>query len=209
MREPVGTVRPGGRTARTRAAVAEALRAELLEVGYAGTTIERIAQRAGVAKTTVYRRWGSLTKLVVDVFSDTASTRIPLPDTGTFEGDLRALGHASIALLSTPHLRAIVDVVVREAIHDPAARAALTDFFASRIAIGSVLVDRAVNRGEAAPGTDAAEVIRLIGAPYYARAYITGEEIDPAVADRTAAMIALAAREGILVPAPENQSASR
>ncbi|MEV8511046.1 TetR/AcrR family transcriptional regulator [Dactylosporangium sp. NPDC051484] len=209
MREPVGTVRPGGRTARTRAAVAEALQAELLEVGYAGTTIERIAQRAGVAKTTVYRRWGSLTKLVIDVFSDTAGTRIPLPDTGTFEGDLRALGQASITLLCTPHLRAIVDVVVREAIHDPAARAALTGFFASRIAIGSALVDRAVNRGEAAPGTDAAEVIRLVGAPYYARAYITGEEIDPAVADRTAAMIALAAREGILVSAPEDQSASR
>jgi AcrR family transcriptional regulator len=196
--EPVGTVRPGGRTARTRAAVTEALQAELLEVGYAGTTIERIAQRAGVAKTTVYRRWGSLTQLVVDVFAETAGTLIPPPDTGSLEGDLRELGRASIALLTMPRLRTVFDIVVREAIHDPATRAALTEFFAARIEIGTAIVRRAVERGEARPGTDAAEVIRLVGAPYYARAYITGEQLDPAIADRTAAMIALAAREGLL-----------
>ncbi|GAA2350592.1 TetR-like C-terminal domain-containing protein [Dactylosporangium salmoneum] len=197
--QPTGSVRPGGRTARTKAAVTEALVAELLEVGYAGTTIERIAQRAGVAKTTVYRRWGSLAQLVVDAFADTAGAQVPLPDTGSLEGDLRELGRASIAMLRMPHLRAVFDVVVREAIHDPAARSALTEFFAARIANGAAIVERAVARGEAAEGTDPAEVIRMVGAPYYARAYITGEPLDPALADRTAAVIALAAREGLLL----------
>jgi AcrR family transcriptional regulator len=199
--EGVGSVRPGGRTARTRAAVAEALQAELLEVGYAGTTIERIAQRAGVAKTTVYRRWGSLPQLVVDLFAETAATRNPVPDTGSLEGDLRQLGRQSIALLRTAPLRAVFDVVVREAIHDPAARTALTTLFADRMAGGAVIVERAVTRGEATPDTDAAEVIRLVGAPYYARAYITGEPIDESIADRTAAILALAARSGLITAA--------
>src|SRR5689334_16812927 len=85
----VGSVRPGGRTARTRDAVSAALQEELLEVGYAGTTIERIAQRAGVAKTTVYRRWGSVGQLVVELFAAEAGAQIPVADTGSFEGDLR------------------------------------------------------------------------------------------------------------------------
>ncbi|MER7280237.1 TetR/AcrR family transcriptional regulator [Dactylosporangium sp. NPDC000244] len=190
--------RPGGRTARTRAAVAEAVQAELLEFGYAGTTMERIAQRAGVAKTTLYRRWGSVGQLVVDLFGETAAAQIPPPDTGTLEGDLRELGRASIALLSVPPLRAVFDVVVGEAVHDAAARAVLTGFFATRIALAAPLVERAVARGEAPAGTDAAEVIRLVGAPYFARAYITGDPLDPAVADRTARILALAVREGLL-----------
>ncbi|WP_432980706.1 TetR/AcrR family transcriptional regulator [Dactylosporangium sp. CA-233914] len=197
--EPVGTVRPGGRTARTRAAVAEAVRQELVEVGFTGTTMERIAQRAGVAKTTLYRRWGSVAQLVIDLFTETAAAQIPLPDTGSLEGDLRELGRSSIALLRMPPLRAAFDVIVREAIHDPAARAALTAFSAARIANGSALVHRAIERGEAPPGTDAAEVVRLVGAPYFARAYITGEPLEPQIADRTAAMLALAIRAGLLV----------
>ena len=58
--------RPGGRTARIRAAVLEATVSALIEHGYDGLTMERIADRAGVNKTTLYRRWGSRAGLVVD-----------------------------------------------------------------------------------------------------------------------------------------------
>ena len=51
-----GSLRPGGRTARTRAAVMRAVVGELIDKGYAGTTVERVAARAGIAKTTIYRR---------------------------------------------------------------------------------------------------------------------------------------------------------
>src|SRR6185437_2231117 len=170
----VGSIRPGGRTARTRAAVAAAVQAELLEVGYGGTTIDRIAKRAGVAKTTVYRRWGNVSQLVVDMFADAASTQIPVADTGSIEGDLRELARSSVALLLNPVNRAIIDIVVSEAVHNPSARDTLTTFFTSRIENAAVIVQRAVDRGEVPAGTDAAEVIRLVGAPYYARLYITG-----------------------------------
>lgn len=193
-----GTARPGGRTARTREAVADALQQELLEVGYAGTSIDRIARRAGVAKTTVYRRWGSVGQLVLELFTEAAAEQIPVADTGTFEGDLRALARAAVAVLTDPRGRAVFDIVVREAVHDPAARAALTGFFAGRVANAAPIVERAVARGEIPARTDAAEVIRQLGAPYYARMYITGDPIGPADADRAAAVVALAAREGLL-----------
>jgi AcrR family transcriptional regulator len=150
----VGSARPGGRTARTRAAVAAALQEELLEVGYGGTTIDRIARRAGVAKTTVYRRWGSVGQLVIDVFAEAARVQIPVPDTGSLEGDLRELARSAVAVLLHPRSRAIFDVVVREAVHDPAARAALTGFFEGRVANAAPIVERAVSRGEIPAGTD-------------------------------------------------------
>ena len=61
---PPGSRRPGGRTARTRAAVMRAVIGELIDNGYAGATVERVAVRAGVAKTTIYRRWRSMDGLL-------------------------------------------------------------------------------------------------------------------------------------------------
>ncbi|WP_189333365.1 TetR/AcrR family transcriptional regulator [Actinoplanes ianthinogenes] len=190
--------RPGGRTARTAEAVTAALTAELLEVGYAGTSIDRIARRAGVAKTTVYRRWGTVGQLVVDVFAGIAGQQVPVPDTGSLEGDLRELARSTITMLREPESRAVFDIVVGEAIHDPAARAALDTFFAARISNAAVMVERAVARGEAPAETDPAEVIRQVGSTWYARMYITGEPITLADADRAAAVTALATRAGLL-----------
>ena len=58
--------RPGGRTARTRRAVLEATVAELAAHGYGALTVERVATRAGVHKTTLYRRWGGKQGLVAE-----------------------------------------------------------------------------------------------------------------------------------------------
>lgn len=197
--EGAGSVRPGGRTARTREAVAAALQEELLEVGYTGTSIDRIARRAGVAKTTVYRRWRSVGQLVVELFAEYAGVSMPIVDTGSIEGDLRALARSVVAVLTQPTIRAVFDIVVTEAVHDPAAGKALTDFFAHRLENAAPITSRAVARGEVPGGTDQAEVIRQLGAPLYARLYITREPITPADGDRAAAVTANAARAGLLV----------
>ncbi|WP_173476330.1 TetR/AcrR family transcriptional regulator, partial [Streptomyces sp. 150FB] len=49
--------RPGGRGARIRTRVLDAVRAHLLAYGYDGLTVDAVAARAGVHRTTVYRRW--------------------------------------------------------------------------------------------------------------------------------------------------------
>src|SRR5688572_4061157 len=86
-----GTRRPGGRTARTRDAVFEATLDELGAVGYAHTSVEAIAQRAGVHKTTIYRRWGTKDRLVADTLAHAALVRIEVADTGDIDADMRAL----------------------------------------------------------------------------------------------------------------------
>src|SRR5581483_2182305 len=85
-----GTVRPGGRTARVRAAVLRATGDALVEHGLAGLDLADIARRAGVGKTTVYRRWGSVTGLVADLLAEMAEESLPRARTGSLEGDLAA-----------------------------------------------------------------------------------------------------------------------
>lgn len=77
-----GTVRPGGRTARVRAAVLRAAGDVLAEQGFAHLDLADVARRAEVGKTTVYRRWGSVTGLVADLLAEMAEESLPRTETG-------------------------------------------------------------------------------------------------------------------------------
>ncbi|RKE23312.1 TetR/AcrR family transcriptional regulator [Streptomyces sp. TLI_171] len=193
-----GTQRPGGRTARTRASVLEAALAELVEHGYADTRIDRIADRAGVAATTVYRRWGSLENIVVDL-ADHLAVSISLGAAATLEEDLRAVARAVVALHGDPAHRAWLRAMVSAAAGSAKAQGALADVLAHRRELTSVAVAEALARGEVPSGTDPHEVIRATVAPLYLRMYITGEPVGEPEADRAAAAAALAARAGLYV----------
>jgi AcrR family transcriptional regulator len=201
--EPPGTLRPGGRTARTRAAVLQAVIAELIEQGFAGTTVERVAARAGIAKTTIYRRWGGLNGLLADLMAEYAAQEIPVPDEGDIDADLRALSRGVVASLQHPAIRAAFASIVAAAVHDPAARELLSRFIAVRTATMTIIVDRAVHRGDLPAGTDAAQVIQTVTAQLFHRLFITGEPVTQATADRAAAIATAAARTGALtIPPP-------
>src|SRR5690242_201393 len=88
LQPDAATVRPGGRTARVATAVRDATLAELTEHGYAGLTVENVAERSGVHKTTIYRRWGGVDGLIVNALDLAAQDSWAPPDTGTLEGDL-------------------------------------------------------------------------------------------------------------------------
>jgi AcrR family transcriptional regulator len=197
-----GMVRPGGRTARTRAAVMAAVIEELSEHGYAGARLERVAARAGVAKTTIYRRWGSLDGLLADLMTERAAQEIPVPDEGDLGSDLRVLARHAVASVRDPAVRAALASIVAAAVQSPAAREVLTRFLAGRTATMTVIVDRAVQRGEVAAGTDAAGIIRTVTALIYYRLFIAGEQAGEDLADSAAAIAAAAARAGAGQNAP-------
>ena len=75
----------------------------LAERGLAAMSIEEVAARAGVGKTTIYRRWPSKGLLALDAFVASFREEQPLPDTGTLRGDLLAALHAWVrAVTQTP-----------------------------------------------------------------------------------------------------------
>lgn len=188
------TSRPGGRTARTRAAVRDATLAELAAYGYAGLTVEAVAARSGVHKTTVYRRWGGVDGLVVDALALADEDDWAPPDTGSFDDDLRELTREVVATFTgTPASAAFVAAAFQSA----RAAAALHDFYAERHRRAEVVVTRAVARGEVPEGTDAGAVVKAAVAPFYYRVLIAGEAPSEELADRSAAAIAHAARAGV------------
>jgi AcrR family transcriptional regulator len=193
----VGTVRPGGRTARVRAAVLQAAGDALVEVGFDRLDLADVARRAGVGKTTVYRRWGTVAGLVADLLTDMAEQSTPRSDTGSLLGDLRANARLVQKTLSDPRQGALFRAVIMAATGDARAAAALHHFYAVRIDEWSPCVTQAVERGELPAGTDAAEVIRAVSAPLYYRLLMSGDPVDPAAADRAAGAAAAAARAGV------------
>ncbi|MFI1577978.1 TetR/AcrR family transcriptional regulator [Embleya sp. NPDC020630] len=202
----VGEARPGGRTARTRDAVRRATLAELADKGFDGLTVEAVAVRSGVHKTTVYRRWRNAAGLAADALDLAAEEPWPLPDTGVLRDDLRAITAMVVSGFEDPGRGPIARALVAAAVRDPTTGAALHGFLVGRLAQAEVVVQRAVERGELPAGTDAGEVVRTaVGALYY-RLFITREPVDTDQARRAADAAETAARAGVFVrttPVPE------
>lgn len=189
--------RPGGRTARVRAAVLAATLQELAHGGYAAMTIEGVAQRAGVHKTTVYRRWVTKPNLLLDAVATLAEAEIPVPDTGDLGTDMRIFTRTIAATISGTEGGAVVRGLFSGATESPEVRDFLHGFWAKRFAQVRPIVERAVARGELPAGTDADEVIKHAGAPLYYRLLVTAEPVTTEVADRAADSAVAAARAGV------------
>lgn len=194
--------RPVGRGAKVRAAVHAAAVAELLDKGYATLTVENVAQRAGVHKTTVYRRWADRDRLLVDALAEHMSADIPVPDTGAIETDLRALARSIVQTFSSPTGQAILAAMFTGAGHLPEIAEARRRVFEDRVVRAEPAVTRAVERGELARDTDPAEVLRTLVAPIYLRLLVTAEPVDETTADNAVRVTLAAARAGVLRKAP-------
>ncbi|CAM5732682.1 Transcriptional regulator OS=Streptomyces fumanus OX=67302 GN=GCM10018772_55930 PE=4 SV=1 [Streptomyces fumanus] len=194
-----GTVRPGGRTARVRAAVLRAAGDALAEHGFAGLDLANVARRAEVGRTTVYRRWGTVTGLVADLLVDMAEQSLPRTETGTLLGDLKANARLVRRTLADPRQGALFKAVIAAAVCEPRTAEALHRFYETRVEEWAPCVRQAVERGELPAGTDAHEVIRAVSAPLYYRLLTSGLPLDEAAADRAAEAAAAAARAGAYV----------
>lgn len=198
-----GTTRPGrspGRGPKVRAAVLAATLSELTETGYAAMTIENVAQRAGVHKTTVYRRWQSRERLVADAVTELAGTRVPFPDSDDIRADLRTLARSLVRFLASPLGQTVTAVMLSDAGRIPEVADAQRRRFAERYRQAEPVIARAIARGELPPGTDPAEVVRNVLAPIYLRVLVSGEPITESAADAAANAALAAARAGALRP---------
>ncbi|GLY81261.1 TetR/AcrR family transcriptional regulator [Actinoallomurus iriomotensis] len=198
MEEP-GSIRPGGRTARVRAAVLRAAGDILAERGFAHLDLTDVARRAEVGKTTVYRRWGTVTGLVADLLTDMADQSLPRARTGSLEGDLRANARLVQRTLADPRQGNLFRAVIAAATCEPRTTEALHRFYDTRVREWAPCVEEAIDRGELPAGTDAEEVVRAVSAPLYYRLLAAGGPLDEATADQAANAAVAAARAGAFV----------
>jgi AcrR family transcriptional regulator len=194
-----GSLRPGGRTARVREAVLRAAGDLLAEHGLARLDLAEVAARAGVGKTTVYRRWRTPAGLVADLLAEMAETSSPHADTGTLRGDLLANARLVAKTLDDARQGRLFRALIAAATFDPTAADALRRFYGVRLAEWSACVEAAVARGELPVDTDARAVLRAVSAPLYYRLLLTADPIDDAAAVTAAEAAATAALAGVFV----------
>jgi len=190
--------RPGGRSARVREAVLAATAAELSERGFAAMTIEDIAARSGVHKTTIYRRWSTLSQLVAAAAVEISATTVPIPDTGSIESDLREMARSIVALVTSESGGALVAALFSDAVRTPEVARLKREFYSARYELADIVVRRAVERGEISEKVSAADLLAAVAAPIYYRLLVADLPVDRSVADRAAAGALAAAHAGAL-----------
>lgn len=171
------------RMLRSRAAVLGTTLTLLTERGIAGTTIEAVAERSGVAKTTIYRQWDSQPALVLDAF---ASVQQPPadPDTGTLRGDLVELLTGFARALSAGPATGLMFALIDAAERDPAFAALHRREARTRHAVILAVIARGIRRGELPAGTDPAEVLDLLAGPVFHRRAVSAGTVSAAFAAR-------------------------
>ncbi|MCX4769739.1 TetR/AcrR family transcriptional regulator [Streptomyces sp. NBC_01260] len=127
--KPARTGRP--RNAAADEAILEATRASLVDLGWSKLTMGDVATRAGVAKTTLYRRWAGKNELVVDAVA-VLFDELELPDLGSLSADVQAVVLQFAALLERPETRTALMAVVAESTRDEALRSRIRDSIVDR-----------------------------------------------------------------------------
>ncbi|NUR85724.1 MAG: TetR/AcrR family transcriptional regulator [Nonomuraea sp.] len=173
--------RPGGRSARVRTAVHQAVTALIAERGYGSFTVGDVAERAGVADTSVYRRWGTLESLLMDVAITWLTTTSPVPDTGDLERDLRAYAAGVARDVTGPDGLAVLRLVIALSTAGDDGLRARDAFLAERARQLQLMLDRARDRGEHPP--DVLDILDHVLAPMYIRTLFGAGPLTPAYVD--------------------------
>lgn len=165
------TRRPGGRSARVRAEVHRAV-TELIGEDNEALSIPLIADRAGVAATTVYRRWGDLDTLRTEVALEALNVDAPVPDTGDLLRDLKIW----CAFLVTDISRAEKTALLRTVIGSTANDSGKSSCLAKREIQIARILDHAREREESTPSHE--DVMDHVIAPLYFRILFGTPETD-------------------------------
>jgi len=124
------------------------------ELGYQAVTIERVAARADVAKSTIYRWWKSKAVLVMDAYRTAVEQRMPEPDTGSLAGDLTAFATALYGVSEHPLRVRSLRALMAEAQLEPAFAEPFREWVEGRRAVVLTMLARGVQRGELLPTAD-------------------------------------------------------
>jgi AcrR family transcriptional regulator len=175
---------------------------EIAEHGLGGLDLARVAERAGVGKTTVYRRWGNASALVVDLLADMAEQSVERARTGTLRGDLRANAELVVRTLADPRQGAIFRAVIASAASGGGPVDAVHRFYCLRVEEWAGCVREAIDRGDLPADTDPHAVVRAVSAPLYYAMITTDCPLDLFAAHQAADAAHAAARAGALVCRP-------
>ena len=155
----------------------------LADVGYGALTMDAVASEAGVGKATIYRRWRTKQDLVVDTISELNRAEAAPADTGSLEGDLRAMMHSLVSVITGPTGAATLSLLSTVP-HQPALAQA---FQSGPLAVWRQSFEeiwtRAEQRGEIRKGAGTSVIAETASALLVQRWLLTGRPVDDAYAE--------------------------
>ncbi|MDX6228576.1 MAG: hypothetical protein QOI76_1966 [Frankiales bacterium] len=173
------------RASRTEAAILEATRELLSESGVRHLTVEKVAARSGVAKTTIYRRWRSKDELALAVLIDFVQSIVPVPRGEGARSELVALLKGAVNSLGSTIMGRVMQGLVSElATNEDLSRAFRERVVALRVGEVRKIVQRGIERGELRPDTDVDLLHELLFGPVYYRLFLSGGALDRKLAAR-------------------------
>lgn len=165
------------RIVRTKAAVLAAAAELLADVGYGKTTIEGIAERSGVARSTIYRHWSDISQLLVDAMN-TLAPRYEVVEGVNLRTDLVSMMTLTATSLANPRIARLTATLTDAATRDPDLAVLHSRFSMARRRPALIALRRAIDRGEIKAGTDIDEVATLLVSPLFYRRFYTHEPVD-------------------------------
>ncbi len=177
--------RPRGRprSAIADQAIREAAVDLFAERGFEGVSVEDVAERAGVSRATIYRRYPSKVDLIVEAGACLASDDIAFPDTGNLRDDLRGLARSLVKAFKDSPAGRVMPVMVFERRRYPELDAGYRRFLSDRKTRTRQVLRRAVERGELPSDTDVAVMSSMLVGPIFHRLLITQEPLNDAFVD--------------------------
>lgn len=143
------------RSVASHQAMLKATLALLSEVGFEAMSIEAIAARAGVGKTTIYRRYNSKDELVADAI-ESIREEIVIPNTGNLWNDINALIENAAQITLTPLGRQAVAMIISSASSNPGfAQIYWEKYLHPRRQAFAIVIERAKARDEVSKDLDA------------------------------------------------------
>lgn len=153
------------------------------ESGYRGLSIEAVAQRAGVGKHTIYRRWPSLAELLLDALHHVWVTDLDYRESMPVREDLREQFRRSSRALTTAPIGPVYRAVMTEALNDAELRTALHSRFLSPVEQRTLIrLQHAQAQGELVEGDLTIPAELLSGALYY-RELLSPDPVDDQLID--------------------------
>jgi TetR/AcrR family transcriptional regulator, regulator of autoinduction and epiphytic fitness len=169
------------RVERSRRVILEAVLDELGKVGYGALTIEGVAARAGVGKSTIYRHWPGKLELVEDAFR-TLKASVVVPEGGTLRERVIAILQQVAGLLRESTYSACMPALIDAAERDPRVRAFHTRFSAERRAVLVGILRAAIESGELPPTADPELLADALVGPILVRRLMLTEPVGPEIA---------------------------
>ena len=176
--EPTRQKRPGGRTADVTRRINDALIELLAEGGLEACTFQNVASRAGVERSTLYRRNPDRWPTIVDAIIELAEQETARFDTGSFRADLEATLLNLAKVLESPLGPSLMEVA--GALQSGVAPGQAERFWASRQQQLAPMFEAAVERGELPADVDRDELFAMAAGPIYFRKYVASKPLTDA-----------------------------